>query len=85
MSIEQARSRLTEIHRQICHDKGRVEIRDGQACCVLISKEELDTLEEALEILSNTTQIQKVARTIAALTHAVAQGPLVVEEEVGSN
>jgi len=77
MSIDQVQLQLSQIHKQVCRAKGRVEIQDGDSCCVLISKEELDALEEALEILSNTSQVQKIARTIAALTHTVAQGPLV--------
>jgi PHD/YefM family antitoxin component YafN of YafNO toxin-antitoxin module len=77
MSIEQVQLQLNQLFKQICRAKERVEIRDGDSCCVLISKEELDALEQALEILSNTAQVQKIARTIAALTHTVAQGPLV--------
>jgi PHD/YefM family antitoxin component YafN of YafNO toxin-antitoxin module len=77
MSIDQVQLQLSQLHKQICRSKSRVEIQDGDSCCVLISKEELDSLEQALAILSNTSQVQKVARTIAALTHTVAQGPLV--------
>ena len=77
MSIDQVQLQLNQLHKQVCCAKGRVEIRDGDSCCVLISKEELDALEEALEILSNTSQVQQIARTIAALTHTAAQGPLV--------
>jgi PHD/YefM family antitoxin component YafN of YafNO toxin-antitoxin module len=85
MSIDQVQLQLTQIHKQVCRAKGRVEIRDGDSCCVLISKEELDSLEQALEILSNTSQVQKIARTIAALTHTVAQGPLVATGRSTSN
>ncbi len=66
MSIDQFQSRLSELHGHVCRGKGRVEIRDGQSTCVLISKEELETLEEA-----------KMERTIAGLTQAVSKGPLV--------
>lgn len=46
---------LLEILCRIATDKGRVEITncDG-GTCILISKDELDSLEEALEILSQT-------------------------------
>ena len=77
MSIQEVQERLGELHQAVCRDKGRVEIKDGERTCVLISKEELECLEQALEILSNTAQVQKIARTIAALTHTVAQGPLI--------
>jgi PHD/YefM family antitoxin component YafN of YafNO toxin-antitoxin module len=74
--------RLKQILQQVCREKGRVEIRDGEHACVLISKEELETLEEALEILSNAPDVRKIAQTIAAITHTVAQGPLVAAAPV---
>jgi PHD/YefM family antitoxin component YafN of YafNO toxin-antitoxin module len=77
VTLEQADGRLGQILSRVCREKGRVEIRDGEHACVLISKEELQTLEEALEILSNTSDVKKIAQTIAAITHTVAQGPLV--------
>jgi len=77
MSIDQVQLQLSQLHKQVCRAKGRVEIHDGDNCCVLISKEELDALEQALEILSNTAQVQQIARTVAALTYTAAQGPLV--------
>lgn len=78
MSIDQVLSRFAEVHQGVCRERGRVEIHHEDGVCVLISKTELETLELALEILSNTSDVQKMARTIAALTHAVAQGPLMV-------
>jgi PHD/YefM family antitoxin component YafN of YafNO toxin-antitoxin module len=81
----QLQSRCLELHESVCREKGRVEIRHGKAVCVLISKDELDSLEAALEILSNTSDVQKMARTIAALTHAVAQGPLMAPAETVQN
>jgi PHD/YefM family antitoxin component YafN of YafNO toxin-antitoxin module len=84
LSIDQVQTRLSQLHQKVCRDKGRVEIKDSQGTCVLISKEELETLEQALEILSNTSDVQKMARTIAVLTHSVAQGPLAATR-VGAN
>jgi len=84
ISIDQVQSRFSELHEGVCREKGRVEIHDGKGVCVLISKAELDSLEQALEILSNTSDVQKMARTIAALTHAVAQGPLMAPAETGN-
>jgi hypothetical protein len=76
MSIDQATKGFAEIHQRVCCEKGRIEIHNGDHTCVLISKEELDTLEGALEILANTADVQKMAKTIAALTHTVAKTPL---------
>jgi hypothetical protein len=85
MSIDQVQSQFTKLHQNICKHKGRVEIHDGESVCVLISKVELETLEQAIEILSNTSDVQKMARTIAAMTHAVAQGPLMAPAELKAN
>lgn len=76
MSLEQFQSRMAHHHQRVCCDKGRVEIREGDNTCVLISKVELDALEKALEILSNTAEVQNMARTIAMLTRSAAEAPL---------
>jgi PHD/YefM family antitoxin component YafN of YafNO toxin-antitoxin module len=48
-------SNLLEILCRIASEKGRVEITDCDGgTCVLLSKDELDGLEEAIEILSQT-------------------------------
>ena len=53
----QIQSDLLEVLCRIVREKGRVEIQNcGGSTCMLISKEELDDLEAALEILSNTTE-----------------------------
>jgi PHD/YefM family antitoxin component YafN of YafNO toxin-antitoxin module len=77
ISIDQVQDRFSQLHQNVCRARGRVEIKDGQGTCVLISKEELDTLERALEILSNTSDVRKLASRISWLTHAAAEGPLV--------
>jgi PHD/YefM family antitoxin component YafN of YafNO toxin-antitoxin module len=81
LTIDQAQKGFAQLHGNVCCDKGRVLIQDGDKTCVLISKEELEALEEALEILSNTSEVQKMARQIAAMTHAVASAPSVVLPE----
>lgn len=77
MTVEQVQEVLRQTLLRVCREKGRVELRDGEHCCVLISKEELESLERALDILSNTSEVQRIARTIAAVTYTVAQGPLI--------
>ena len=53
----QMQSDLLQLLCRTAREKGRIEIRNcGGAVCMLISKEELDDLESALEILSNTPQ-----------------------------
>jgi hypothetical protein len=50
---------LLKVLCRIAHEKGRVEITncDGSSC-VMISKDELDLIESALEILSNMNEVR---------------------------
>jgi PHD/YefM family antitoxin component YafN of YafNO toxin-antitoxin module len=51
----QIQSDLLELLCRTAQEKGRIEITNcGGTTCVIISKEELEDLETALEILSNT-------------------------------
>ena len=77
ISIDQVQDRFSELHENVCRARGRVEIKDGSSTCVLISKEELESLEQALEILSNTADVRKIAQAVSELSHAAAEGPLV--------
>jgi PHD/YefM family antitoxin component YafN of YafNO toxin-antitoxin module len=80
VSADQAKARLLDLLMEVCGKKVRVIIEhDGGSACVLISKEELEALENALAILANTSAVQRIASSIAALTHVAANGPLVLE------
>jgi PHD/YefM family antitoxin component YafN of YafNO toxin-antitoxin module len=76
ISIDQVQDRFNQLHQNVCRARGRVEIKDGSSTCVLISKEELESLEQALEILSNTADVRKIAQAVSELSHAAAEGPL---------
>ncbi|HEX2971545.1 MAG TPA: hypothetical protein VHP11_04395 [Tepidisphaeraceae bacterium] len=56
---------LVQLLCRTARDKGRLEITncDGETC-VMISKEELDALEQAIEILSNTDGAKAMERTV---------------------
>jgi len=71
-------SNLTHLHEFVTRTKGRVEItRPGSDDrCVLISQEELQSLERALEILSDTDNVRAMCGQIAQL--AAATGPAAV-------
>ncbi len=58
---------LLNILRKIACDTGRVQIMgdDGACDCVLISRAELDALEEALEVLSSTHDVRVLCEHIA--------------------
>ena len=71
-------SNLTQLHEFVARTKGRIEItRAGtDERCVLISQEELQSLERALEILSDTDNVRDIQVQIAHL--AAATGPAAV-------
>jgi hypothetical protein len=73
-------SNLASLHEYVARVNGRVEItRAGtDQRCVLLSKEELDSLERALEILSDTDDVRDMCGKIAQL--AAATGPAVAVE-----
>ena len=65
---------LPELHEYVTRLDARVEIsRPGtDDRCVLISKREIEALERALEILSNTEDVRHVTEKIANLIAAAA-------------
>jgi hypothetical protein len=64
---------LAELHEYVTRHNGRVEItRPGtDDRCVLLSKAELDALERALEILSDTDGVREIGQKIEQLAAAV--------------
>ena len=86
VTVEHASGELTRILSHVCTRRGRVEIHgQGGHTCVLISKEELESLEQAMEIMANTSEVRKIADGIAALTFVAAQGPVGVSAGDDSN
>lgn len=70
--LASAKNELVQLHEHVARHDGRVEIvRQGSDDrCVLISKRELEALERALEILSNTEDMRHVGEKIAQLVAA---------------
>jgi PHD/YefM family antitoxin component YafN of YafNO toxin-antitoxin module len=68
---------LDKLHEEVVRFKGRIEItRNGcDDCCVLISKAELESLERALAILSDTDGVKAMSSQIAQLAAAVSATP----------
>lgn len=60
---------LAKLHEEVVRFRGRIELtRDGcDDCCVLISKTELESLERALAILSDTDGVKAMSGQIAQL------------------
>jgi hypothetical protein len=64
---------FSELHRLITAHKGRVELNtaDGHTC-VLISKSELDAMEQALSILADGDAVQAMRQELAKVATAAA-------------
>ena len=77
LSLVQFLKLVDDLHGRVAKGHGRVEITaDGcDDVCILISKAELEALERALEILSETNDYQSMCQSlsqVAALTCEVA-------------
>ena len=67
---------LTRMHAQVLGKYGRIELVRRGGACVLISKDELDGLEKALEILSSTDTVRLMRQEIALVARvATAHAP----------
>ena len=72
LNLAQVQTELMGIYEKVACEKGRVEIVSGSgACeCVLISKAELESLENALEILSDEDGVKHLSAELAQIAHA---------------
>ena len=77
-------SNLAAMHEHVTDTNARVEItRPGSdQRCVLISKAELEALEQALAILSDTEDVRDICGTIARL--AAQTGPALAATATGA-
>ena len=66
-----------ELYRSIASRHVRVEIDSPYGACVIISKAELESLEQALQILSNTEDVQGIAHALQQLVAACNDAPVV--------
>jgi PHD/YefM family antitoxin component YafN of YafNO toxin-antitoxin module len=66
---------LAELHAHVVNRMSRVELRANGDSCVLISKNELDSLERALEILSDSDNVRAVREQIAIAAQLAVPGP----------
>jgi len=64
---------VTDLHRLVIGKNCRIELADGNGgVCILISKSELDALEQALEILSDTNECRAMREQLTQLVSTVA-------------
>lgn len=71
VNVETTAVNVLELHQLVHARNGRVELHthDGDIC-VLISKTELDALEQALEILSGTDEVQAMREHLTQIAAA---------------
>jgi PHD/YefM family antitoxin component YafN of YafNO toxin-antitoxin module len=67
---------LRELHEYVTRGNARIEItRPGSnERCVLLSKQELDSLERALAILADTADVKELSEKIAHLAALASAG-----------
>ena len=65
---------LARLHAQVLGNFGRIELLRRGGACVLISKDELDSVEKALEILSSTDTVRLMRQEIALVARVAADG-----------
>ena len=67
LRVHEVQARFLELLQRIACETGRVEIigQDSQCDCVLISKQELESLERALEMLSDSEQVRVLTERIS--------------------
>lgn len=80
LGLEQFLKLVDDLHGRVAKGHGRVEIT-AEGCddvCILISKAELESLERALEILSETADYRNMCENlsqVASMTCEVVASP----------
>ncbi len=74
LDVTRFRQAMAKLHEVVGCGKGRIEVtrRGCDDVCVLISKSELESLEQALEILSQSAEYKAMCDNISQLVVACA-------------
>ena len=71
MDASRFRQAVADLHSIVGRGKGRIEVTHPECeDCVLISKAELESLERALQIFSETLEFQQMSKQIAEIAFA---------------
>jgi antitoxin YefM len=66
--LSEAKARLSELARRVRQQHERITLtRNGEAEAVLLSVDDLDGLEMALEIVSDSEVVARISESLAAL------------------
>ena len=81
MSLRDVKNRLSEVVDQVEREHGRVVItRHGKPAAVVISSEDLGSLEETLEVVSRPKLVAQVRDSLAEL--AAGQTEVLSKDEI---
>ena len=79
LPLAEIKAHLSEIVDRVEHEHDRVVLtRNGRAAAVIMSPEDLEALEDTLELLSDPTALEEIARA----RQDVARGKIATAEEL---
>lgn len=74
MSLQEVRENLPDLVKLVAQGKKRIEMTGvGNDKCVLVSKVELDSLEQAIAILADTNEFRTLSQSLNQLAAATDQ------------
>ena len=65
VNVDVAPVNLADLVRRVLKRNGRVELTSEAGDCVIITRAELESLEQALEILSDSSDVQQMRQDLA--------------------
>jgi PHD/YefM family antitoxin component YafN of YafNO toxin-antitoxin module len=77
LSIAAAQADLPRLCQEVAQHKGRLKIAADQGACALISQDELDGLEQALELLSDSAHVKALRDCLAHVAASVQPATIV--------
>jgi len=80
MSLADVKNRLSEVVDRLEREHGRVVItKHGHPAAVVISVEDLESLEETLDVMDSETLLADIREALAEL--ATAEAPVLTKDE----
>jgi antitoxin YefM len=80
MSLAEVKNRLSEVVDQVERERGRVVItKHGRRAAVVMSLDDLESLEETLEVLADQPLLKQVRKSMAEL--AAGQASVLTKDE----
>jgi PHD/YefM family antitoxin component YafN of YafNO toxin-antitoxin module len=77
MTVQEVRERLADLVRVVSLGHKRVQIATPSGDVMLISKTEIEALERALNIMSETTEFKAIAHSLHRIAAATVEQPVV--------